>query len=452
MHASTIVALALIAAAAPALSLPLEDLYARDTTDAPTSGAVKLDTGVIKDGVDIANGVIAGVDGIKNVFSSNKQQREFAELLNRALEEELISRDDSTDASGASILSTAKDIFEIGKGILGGPKSGQQQKREYEELFMRALEDELMARDESGASIFSTAKDIFTVGKNIYDGLQGNNLANGQQQQKREPMGILSGGSIGNIFAPPPPRPRAGTAVRDLVEREPISFTTGGIRLPPNFRPRIGSVVQEERDLVERSLVPGSVGSKLLPQGPPRMSTLTLSKRDEELIARLFNDFKPTYRLGPVRPVGTLPIQPDAGKREEEFLARALPVPSAGSFGPIGSVGPVHGGGAPTSFRQHNLPQGVQRPRHGQFSQGFGTQRGHGPAGQHGPVPHGSSTLHASAVQQGTVATHGPVKTTAQPAQGAQASAQAQEQHKRLLGLHFPHISAAMGRSLNELD
>ena len=67
MHASTVVALALIAAAAPALAAPAtENIYARDTAD--ESGAFKIDTGLIKDGVSIANGVIDGINGIKNIF------------------------------------------------------------------------------------------------------------------------------------------------------------------------------------------------------------------------------------------------------------------------------------------------------------------------------------------------------------------------------------------------
>ena len=67
MRASTVVALALIAAAAPALAAPAtENVYARDTAD--ESGAFKIDTGLIKDGVSIANGVIDGINGIKNIF------------------------------------------------------------------------------------------------------------------------------------------------------------------------------------------------------------------------------------------------------------------------------------------------------------------------------------------------------------------------------------------------
>jgi len=67
MHASAVVALALVAAAAPALSAPV---YTRDE-----SGAFKIDTGLIKDGVDIADGVIDGANGIKNLFSGNNNQQ-----------------------------------------------------------------------------------------------------------------------------------------------------------------------------------------------------------------------------------------------------------------------------------------------------------------------------------------------------------------------------------------
>lgn len=67
MRASTIVALAAIATAAPALAAPFDDVYARDVT-VDESGAFKVNTGLIKDGVDIANGVISGIQGIKSLF------------------------------------------------------------------------------------------------------------------------------------------------------------------------------------------------------------------------------------------------------------------------------------------------------------------------------------------------------------------------------------------------
>lgn len=63
MRSSSVVALAVLAAS-PAFAAPL---VARD---APTdqSGALKFSSGLIKDGVEIANGVITGVQGIKSLF------------------------------------------------------------------------------------------------------------------------------------------------------------------------------------------------------------------------------------------------------------------------------------------------------------------------------------------------------------------------------------------------
>lgn len=64
MRSSSVIALAVLAAS-PAFSAPLA---ARDDTTTDQSGALKLSSGLIKDGVEIVNGVVTGVQGIKNLF------------------------------------------------------------------------------------------------------------------------------------------------------------------------------------------------------------------------------------------------------------------------------------------------------------------------------------------------------------------------------------------------
>lgn len=60
MYSSAVVALALVATAAPAFAAPL---YTRQDA----SGA--LNTGLIKDVVSIGNGVVQGADGIKQLIT-----------------------------------------------------------------------------------------------------------------------------------------------------------------------------------------------------------------------------------------------------------------------------------------------------------------------------------------------------------------------------------------------
>ncbi|THH21771.1 hypothetical protein EUX98_g8290 [Antrodiella citrinella] len=223
MHASTVAILAIAAATAPAFAKPI---YARQDA----SGAFKISAGDIKDGIDIGNGIINAADSLKQVITGHTR-RDVAELLTRAVEEELMARQAATDASGASIFSIAKDAFDVGKTVydavsgsnnnnnkreeellarqqatdasgasifsiakdafdvgktvydaVSGSSNNNNNKRE-EELFMRALEDELMARqDASGASIFSIAKDAFDVGKTVYDAVSGSNNNNNRRE------------------------------------------------------------------------------------------------------------------------------------------------------------------------------------------------------------------------------------------------------------------------------
>ena len=63
MRSSSVVALAVLAAS-PALAAPL---VARDVPTDET-GALKIHSGLIKDGVEIVNGVINGAQGIKSLF------------------------------------------------------------------------------------------------------------------------------------------------------------------------------------------------------------------------------------------------------------------------------------------------------------------------------------------------------------------------------------------------
>lgn len=119
-------------------------------------------------------------------YRNNNQQREFMELLTRALEEDLVARDDQ---SGAGIsFSTLKDAFSIGKDVFEGAKGihdifsnnqqqQPQQKREFEDLFVRALEEELMARqdDQSGAFKINSGmiKDGVDIANGVIDGING---------------------------------------------------------------------------------------------------------------------------------------------------------------------------------------------------------------------------------------------------------------------------------------
>ncbi|THH23120.1 hypothetical protein EUX98_g8054 [Antrodiella citrinella] len=129
----------------------------------------------------------------------------------------VVSRDTTTDASGASIFSTiAKAIPDVVSGIsdlFGGDNNNQQQKRELEALLSRALvearsplfflnktpvrpfntlatrefADELYARDAStdasGASIFST---IFKAIPDVVSGISDLFGGDNNNQQKRE--------------------------------------------------------------------------------------------------------------------------------------------------------------------------------------------------------------------------------------------------------------------------
>lgn len=70
MYSSAVLAAVLASTASSSLAIPLRPshfpiLPARDATDA--SGAISA--GAVKDVVDIGNGIINGVDGIKNLFS-----------------------------------------------------------------------------------------------------------------------------------------------------------------------------------------------------------------------------------------------------------------------------------------------------------------------------------------------------------------------------------------------
>ncbi|THH28488.1 hypothetical protein EUX98_g5700 [Antrodiella citrinella] len=196
MHASTIAILAIAAAAAPAFSQPI---YAREDAFTGYSRrneleARKIKASDIKDGIDIGNSLIGAAGNLKQVITGHSR-REVGELLTRALEEELMARQDATDTSGASIFSIAKDAFDVGKTVYdafkgsGSSNNNGNNKRE-EELFLRAFEEELMARqdatDASGASIFSIAKDAFDVGKTVYDAFKGSGSSNNNGNNKRE--------------------------------------------------------------------------------------------------------------------------------------------------------------------------------------------------------------------------------------------------------------------------
>ena len=69
MRLSTASVFAVIVAA-PALCAPIStyDIYSRDAATADESGAFKIDTGLIKDGVGIFNDVVKGAQGIKDLF------------------------------------------------------------------------------------------------------------------------------------------------------------------------------------------------------------------------------------------------------------------------------------------------------------------------------------------------------------------------------------------------
>lgn len=152
-----------------------ELLAARDDTE---SGASIFST--------IAKAIPSVISGVEDLFGGNnnsqQQKRDVEDLLVREL---LAARDDVE--SGASIFSTiAKAIPTVINGIsslFGGDNNNQQQKRDVEDLLVREL---LAARDdvESGASIFSTiAKAIPSVISGI-SSLFGGDSNN--QQQKRE--------------------------------------------------------------------------------------------------------------------------------------------------------------------------------------------------------------------------------------------------------------------------
>lgn len=181
MYSRAVIALAVAAAAAPALSAPLA---ARDVPTDTDSGALNLST--IGKAVNIGNDVISGFNTVKNFFEGNNQnKREFEELLARAA---------ADDASGAidfkSILNIGGDILKGINGISGLFSGGsddqqqQQQRRELVELLARAAQD-----DASGAIDF---KSIFNIGGDIIKGINGISslFSSGsdqqQQQQRRE--------------------------------------------------------------------------------------------------------------------------------------------------------------------------------------------------------------------------------------------------------------------------
>ncbi|TCD64685.1 hypothetical protein EIP91_003799 [Steccherinum ochraceum] len=103
MYSPAVIALALATAAITASSAPLS---ARGPVP-DDSGA--LDTGLIKDAVNIGSDVINGISQVKSAVDANKQQRRYDT-------EELLARASST----ADKVGLAGDIVDIGNGIVQG--------------------------------------------------------------------------------------------------------------------------------------------------------------------------------------------------------------------------------------------------------------------------------------------------------------------------------------------
>ncbi|THH21768.1 hypothetical protein EUX98_g8289 [Antrodiella citrinella] len=224
------------------------------------SGAFKISAGDIKDGIDIGNGLINAAGQLKQVITGHSR-REVGELLTRALEEELVARQDDTDASGASIFSVAKDAFEVGKDVYDAFKgssnsnnnnnkrqdesgafkisagdikdgidignglinaAGQlkqvitgHSRREIEELLTRAYDEELVTRqDESGAFKISTG--------DIKDGVD---IVNGVVNAAEGLKHVITGHSR-----------RADTMTIPRIT-PPAPASSGGAVQPPRSRP-----------------------------------------------------------------------------------------------------------------------------------------------------------------------------------------------------------------------
>jgi len=182
MYSRAIVALAVAAAAAPAIAIPLA---ARDApVDTTASGALNLDQ--VGKAVNIGNDVISGITSIKNFFENNKK-REFEELLARAAAT-------ADDGSGAidfkSIFSIGGDIVKGVEGIssLFSSNNNQQpqQRRELEELFARAA---AAADDGSGALSLGVVKDAVSIGSDVITGIQNiKDLFTNQQRREFEAL------------------------------------------------------------------------------------------------------------------------------------------------------------------------------------------------------------------------------------------------------------------------
>ncbi|THH28489.1 hypothetical protein EUX98_g5701 [Antrodiella citrinella] len=106
MHASTVAILAIAVAAVPAFAQPV---YIRQDA----SGAFKISAGDIKDGIDIGNSLIGAAGNLKQVITGHSR-REVKELFSRAFEEELMARQ---DASGASVINSIKTAWHDGKSV-----------------------------------------------------------------------------------------------------------------------------------------------------------------------------------------------------------------------------------------------------------------------------------------------------------------------------------------------
>ena len=65
MRSSTVIILAALAAV-PAFSAPVTARHDEE------SGAVKINSGLVKDVVEIGNGIITGAQGIKSLFHSDQ--------------------------------------------------------------------------------------------------------------------------------------------------------------------------------------------------------------------------------------------------------------------------------------------------------------------------------------------------------------------------------------------
>ncbi|TCD68564.1 hypothetical protein EIP91_010489 [Steccherinum ochraceum] len=295
MRTSTVVALAVVAAT-PALSAPVEEIYARQAATVDASGA--LDTGLIKDGVDIANGVIQGIQGIKNIFDPSSKREEFTELLSRAIEEELVARDVSMDASGAIS--------------------------------------------------FGAVKDAFGIGKDIFDGVQGiSNLVNGNSQSsKREPFSAAFRPRIGITVGPGLAKaPQLST--RELEAREPLS---------PLFHPRIGTVVlpqaiaRRDEELVAR----------ILPSSVANFPTLGAGHFPPVGISRPSTGIRPvSLTQGGLKPA-TAPSAPQPRVQKRAMMVAAAapqagaPSAAAGQMAASGSPSSASGlGGGLTHARPH---------------------------------------------------------------------------------------------------